>query len=79
MDILIAIIGSGTGTTRTFFTPADNYKPVGLYYCQVNASTAPYTQVTNASFWFTSGGVLQGRAVAETEYRISCMYLIVNN
>ena len=68
----------GTGTTRIFFTPADNYKPVGLYYCQVNATTAPYAQVTNASFWFTSGGILQGRAVADTEYRISCMYLVNN-
>ena len=68
----------GTGTTRTFFTPADNYKPVGLYYCQVNASGSPYAQVTGASFWFTSGGILQGRAVADTEYRISCMYLVNN-
>lgn len=68
----------GTGTTRTFFTPADNYKPVGLYYCQVNASGSPYAQVTNASFWFTSAGILQGRAVASTEYRISCMYLVNN-
>ena len=68
----------GTGTTRTFFTPADNYKPVGLYYCQVNASGSPYAQVTGASFWFTSTGILQGRAVASTEYRISCMYLVNN-
>ena len=68
----------GTGTTRTFFTPADNYKPVGLYYCQVNATTAPYAQATDASFWFTSAGILSGRAAANTEYRISCMYLVNN-
>lgn len=68
----------GTGTTRTFFTPSNNYRPVGLYYCQVNASGAPYAQVTSASFWFDSDGILKGRAVASTEYRISCMYLLNN-
>lgn len=65
----------GTGTTRTFFTPNENYKPIGMFYCQVNASGSPYGQVTNASFWFTAAGALQGRAAANTEYRISCTYI----
>lgn len=63
-------------TSGTFFTPSDNYKPVGLYYCQVNSSSAPYAQVTDASFWFTSAGVLSGRAVTNTEYRISGTYML---
>lgn len=66
---------AAVGTTRTFFTPTDLFKSKGLFYLQVNATASPYAQVTNASFWFTSGGIMQGRCAASTEYRVSFMYL----